>query len=144
MLSAVPCVRPQGVHHVGVVVTDLGASVAFYEEMFGAKETLRVDGEELSLALLELPNTLIELLVYRDGARGSVPHESALGAGHFALQVDDVIGAQAQLEARGVRFQGPAMRISDGPSEGYVLTFALDPDGNRVELIQPPPERSRA
>ena len=128
---------------MGVVVTDLRASVAFYEEMFGAKETLRIDGEEVSLALLELPNTCIELLVYRDGERGPVPHESDLGAGHFALLVDDVIGAQAQLEARGVRFQGPAMRIAEGPSKGYVLTFALDPDGNRVELIQSPPVGGR-
>jgi hypothetical protein len=29
------------------------------------------------------------------------------------------------------------MRIPEGPSEGYVITFCLDPDGNRVELIQP-------
>jgi catechol 2,3-dioxygenase-like lactoylglutathione lyase family enzyme len=138
MLSSDPCVRPQGVHHVGVVVSDLEVSTAFYEEMFGAKEVLRVDHDELSLVFLEFPNTLLELLVYRDGARDSVPRESDLGAGHFALQVDDVIRAQAELEARGVRFQGPALRIQEGPSAGYVLTFALDPDGNRVELIQPP------
>jgi lactoylglutathione lyase len=138
MSASVPCIRPVSVHHVGVVVSDLAASVAFYEEMFGAREVLRVDHDALSLVFLELPNTLLELLVYRDGGRDSVPPESALGAGHLALQVDDVVDAQARLEARGVRFQGPALRVSEGPSAGWVLTFALDPDGNRIELIQPP------
>ena len=138
MSASGPRIRPRGVHHVGFVVSDLAASVAFYEEMFGARDVLRVDEEGFSLVFLELPGTLLELLVYAEGARDGVPEASSLGAGHLALEVDDVAEAQERLEAHGVRFQGPALRVTDGPSAGYVLTFALDPDGNRIELIQRP------
>jgi catechol 2,3-dioxygenase-like lactoylglutathione lyase family enzyme len=139
MASAAPCVQPRGVHHAGLVVSDLAASIAFYGEMFGAKEALFVRHEEVSLALLELPNAFIELLAYSPPGRSEgVPRESDLGAGHFALLMDDVVDAPSRLEARGVAFIGPPERIRDGPSAGYVITFCLDPDGNRVELIQQP------
>ena len=139
MGSATPCVRPRGLHHAGLTVSDLAASTAFYEEMFGASVALRVDNREFSLVMLELPNAFVELLEYRPGGRSDRrPRESDLGAGHFALLIDDVADAHARLLARGVAFEGPPERIADGPSEGYVITFCLDPDGNRVELIQPP------
>ena len=130
--------RPRAVHHMGVVVSDLERSIAFYEEMFGARRGMRVDHEQLSLVFLEFPNTLLELLVHCGGEGGPVPHATRLGAGRVALLVDDVHEAQARLEAHGVRFEGPALRVTEGPSAGYVLTFALDPDGNRVELVQEP------
>jgi catechol 2,3-dioxygenase-like lactoylglutathione lyase family enzyme len=139
MATEVPCVRPRGLHHAGVTVSELAASIAFYVEMFGARVALRVDQHEFSLVLLELPNAFVELLEYRpEGRRDSQRHESDIGAGHFALLMDDVVDAHARLVARGVPFEAPPMRIPDGPSEGYVITFCLDPDGNRVELIQPP------
>lgn len=137
--AGAPCVRPLGLHHAGVVVSDLDASVAFYTEMFGAAETLRVEHEQVSLAMLELSNACIELLAYRPpGRRDRMAAENDLGAGHFALLMDDVAGAHARLVARGVAFASPPERIADGPSEGYVIAFCLDPDGNRIELIQRP------
>jgi lactoylglutathione lyase len=142
-MASDPCVRPRGVHHVGFVVSDLEASTAFYERMFGATPVLRVDAGRLSLVFLDLGNTLVELLAYPDGEGGPVPHEAKLGAGHLALLVDDAHDAQARLEARGVVFQGPPLRVEEGPSRGYVLTFALDPDGNRVELVELPRDDAR-
>lgn len=134
-----PCVRPRGLHHAGVVVSDLPVSLAFYAEMFGAVPTLRVDLPEVSLAMLDLANTKVELLAYREpGRRDGVPAASDLGAGHIALHLDDVAAAYAALRARGVPFLGPPERVPEGPSEGYVITFCLDPDGNRIELIQEP------
>ena len=123
-----------------MTVSDLAASIAFYEEMFGASVAMRVEhGGELSLALLELPDAFLELLEYRPAGRNDRrPLASDLGAGHFALLMDDVVDAHARLLARGVVFEGPPERIAAGPSRGYVITFCLDPDGNRVELIQPP------
>ena len=138
MASGSPGVRPRGLHHAGVTVSDLERSIAFYEEMFGAGVALRVDLDELSLVMLELPNAFVELLEYRLPGREQPPRASDLGAGHFALLIDDVVDAHARLLARGVAFEGPPLRVPDGPSEGYVITFCLDPDGNRIELIQSP------
>ena len=139
MASCEPCVRPRGLHHAGVVVSDLEASAGFYAEMFGASVALRVDEERFSLVMLDLGNAFVELLVFRpphDGAR--VPRGNAVGAGHVALAVDDVADAYDRLRRRGVRFEGPPRRIEAGPSAGHVTAFCLDPDDNRIELIQAP------
>ena len=139
MASGEPCVRPRGLHHAGVVVSDLDASVAFYGEMFGAAVSVRVDEEALSLVMLDLGNAFVELVVFRPRVPGApLPAGNAVGAGHVALLVEDVAGAIDRLRARGVRFEGPPRRVQSGPTAGHVLAFCLDPDGNRIELIQTP------
>ena len=139
MASGEPCVRPRGLHHAGVVVSDLEVSAAFYAETFGARVALRVDEEPFSLVMLDLGNAFVELLVFRPPVDGApVPYGNAVGAGHVALAVDDVADACERLRVRGVRFEGPPRRIESGPSAGHVIAFCLDPDGNRIELIQAP------
>lgn len=139
MASAEPCVRPRGLHHAGVVVSDLDASAAFYGEMFGAAVALRVDEDAFSLVMLEFGNAFVELLVFRPRVPGTpLPAGNAVGAGHVALSVEDVGDAHDRLRARGVRFEGPPRRVLSGPSAGHVIAFCLDPDGNRIELIQAP------
>ena len=139
MASDEPCVRPLGLHHAGVVVSDLEASARFYAELFGASVALRVDEEPFSLVMLDLGNAFVELLVFRPPVHGvPVPHGHAVGAGHVALAVDDVAGSYDRMRSRGVHFEGPPRRIVAGPSAGHVIAFCLDPDGNRVELIQAP------
>jgi catechol 2,3-dioxygenase-like lactoylglutathione lyase family enzyme len=141
MASSDSCVAPRGLHHAGVVVADLAISVPFYEEMFGARPVLRVDHDHLSLVMLELSNTFIELVVHRPPGREHLPGETDLGAGHIALRMDDVEDAHARLAGRGVRFASPPGRIPDNSGSIYVIAFCLDPDGNRIELIQPPAGR---
>jgi catechol 2,3-dioxygenase-like lactoylglutathione lyase family enzyme len=131
-------VAPRGLHHAGVVVSDLAVSIPWYVEMFGARPALAVDHEHLSLVMLELPNTRIELVVHRPPGRDRLPGETDLGAGHVALAIDDVEDAHARLAARGVAFASPPARIPDNSGAIYVIAFCLDPDGNRIELIQEP------
>jgi len=139
MASEKPCVEPRGLHHAGVVVSDLEASAAFYEEMFGATVALRVDEDGFSLVMLDLGNAFVELLVFRPRVpAAALPRGNAVGSGHVALSLDDVAGAHERLRARGVRFESPPRRIETGPSAGHVIAFCLDPDANRIELIQVP------
>jgi catechol 2,3-dioxygenase-like lactoylglutathione lyase family enzyme len=138
MPSIEPAVAVRGVHHAGVVVRRLDESITFYERMFGAAVALRVDEEAYSLAMLDLGNACVELLEFRPETRGEPARGDAIGDGHVALRVDDVTGAHARLAARGVRFERPPLTVESGPSAGYVLAFCLDPDGNRIELIQLP------
>jgi catechol 2,3-dioxygenase-like lactoylglutathione lyase family enzyme len=137
-LSEQGCVAPRGLHHAGVVVSDLAVSVPWYEEMFGARETLAVDHDELSLVMLELSNTAIELVVHRPPGSNRLPGPTDLGAGHVALAIDDVEEAHARLAARGVAFASAPARIPDNSGAIWVIAFCLDPDGNRIELIQAP------
>ena len=69
--------RSPGVHHTGITVSDLDRSVAFYERLgFEVAERMEEEGEEvergvgvpgakLRVAMLEGPNSRLELIQYR-------------------------------------------------------------------------------
>ena len=141
-----------GVHHPGLVVSDLARSLTFYRAMFGVEPDLmleRIGGPELaalhdlpvaeiSLAMLAFGNAHVELIEYHapvDGAR-SQARACDLGAGHVALEVEDVEQACLRLAAAGMRFLGKPLHVEDGPAAGWVVAYGLDPDGNRIELLQ--------
>ena len=108
-----------GIHHTGLVVSDLDRSIAFYHDVLGlpfaCEPTDWFSGEALDRgvgvpnATLRLcmfwagPGNRLELLQYRDlSAPMDRPHpNNTLGAGHVCLQVDDVRAAKAELEAKG-------------------------------------------
>lgn len=139
MAASETAVTVRGLHHAGVVVSDLAVSVPWYVEMFGGTERLHVKTADFELVMLALANSSIELLVHRPGGRSDgLPGPTDLGAGHFALHVDDVVAAHARLAQRGVAFASLPERVAEGPSAGWVIAFCLDPDGNRIELIEEP------
>lgn len=113
--------RHSGVHHVSVNVDDVETTRAFYVATLGFTEIDRPDlgigGCWLQMGPQELH--LIELpLPAGDGP-------------HFALGVDDIETAVAELRGKGVE-------ISDIASiEGVCRqAFFHDPAGNRIELNQ--------
>ena len=139
-------------HHSGVVVSNLEASIEFYREMFGFEPEARLDHirdvsgghgvaeAEYSLAILAVPGGRLELLAY------SVPDDAPqtprgicdVGASHFAFAVDDADATMAELAAKGMRLLGDPLRIKDGPTAGLVIAYGLDLDGNRLEFLQLP------
>jgi catechol 2,3-dioxygenase-like lactoylglutathione lyase family enzyme len=98
-----------------------------------------VDGLELDLAFLAFPNARLELIaVHRPQGAANVPAPVDLGAGHLCIEVDDVMNAWRDLSGRGVVFAGEPMVVEEGPAKGLAMAIFEDPDGNRIELIQPP------
>ena len=57
------------------------------------------------------------------------------GLTHLAFQVSDCRAEYARLSAAGMRFNAPPLLTP----VGAWFTYGHDPDGNIVELIQPPP-----
>ena len=111
--------KPTGIHHVSINVTDLARSVAFYTETLGltvdaTRPDLAVDG-----AWLELPAGQLHLIV------GKVP---AANGQHFAVGVDDLDDAVAELRRAGADVRGPF------PVGTARQAFLSDPDGNAIEL----------
>jgi catechol 2,3-dioxygenase-like lactoylglutathione lyase family enzyme len=47
------------------------------------------------------------------------------------------------LESRGATFHGPVQDIAAGINKGGKAVYFRDPDGNNLELIQPPPAPGR-
>ena len=135
--------------HIGLCVSDLPRSLAFYRDALGFVEVGRFDvhGEapetllglhdvDLEAVFLERDGVRIELLHYRFPAhRGSGEPRpmNALGLTHLSLRVDDLAAAIGTLERAGARVLYATRTWNAELASGAV--FAIDPDGTRIELI---------
>ena len=107
-------------------VTDLGRSIAWYQEVLGFNLLYRRD----DIAWCELSTGVDKVNV------GLSQREEAGGAGGSTLTfgVTDIEAAKVELEGRGVRQDGP-IRDIDGLVR--LLTF-YDPDDNALMFYQMP------
>jgi catechol 2,3-dioxygenase-like lactoylglutathione lyase family enzyme len=143
----------KGLHHVGVTVADLEASIRFYHDVLGLpfanEPSPWFEGEELSRGVgvpgaalrqvsLLLGDSMLELLEYR-----SPPSETDRplrsnnrGASHLALLVDDIESAKSELEAKGIVFYGPVNVVDEGVLAGWRWVYFEDPDGYPLELVE--------
>jgi len=138
--------------HVGMCVSDLERSIAFYRDVLGFTEVARrlnitdagsanlLDFPEMDVELvyLERDEIRIELLWYRvpdaqvaDGRRPM----NLVGLTHLAFRVGDLDDLVRRIEAGGGTVL-PATTATFEQGNRGVMT--LDPDGIRVELIERP------
>ena len=113
--------KPLGVHHVSVNVSDPERSIAFYTDVLGG--TVRTDRPDFNFggAWIDLGAAQVHLI------HADVP--SNMGQ-HFAILVDDVDEVVRELRAKGHEIEDARVV---GPDR---QTFVDDPDGNAVELHQ--------
>lgn len=117
--------------HLGLRVTDLDRSLAFYAAL-GYAELDRVPDTPFgSLTMLQLPDDpFVSLELVHDPAR---PVTDASAVNHLVVQTEDLDATIADLVARGV----PAEPVAE-PGPGLRTSWLTDPDGNRIELVQWP------
>jgi len=119
--------------HVGLRVTNLERSLAFYAAV-GYQQVGRVAETELgTLTMLKLPEdefVTVELVL--DPGTGTVDPG---GLSHLVIQVDSMHAFVADLTARGVEVSTPG---SPDGSEDFWTAWLTDPDGYRIELVQWP------
>ena len=110
--------RVDGVDFISIPTRDSRRAIAWYRDVLGVPESPATVGE------LETPNVTLS---FWEPEREELPFV-ANHAG-FALRVDDVAAARAELEAKGVEF------IAETWDSG-VCHFAAfrDPDGNTLIL----------
>ncbi|SDD98425.1 VOC family protein [Rhodospira trueperi] len=115
--------------HTMVRVTDLDASLAFYRDVLGLRETRRTDSEKgrftlVYLAANENPEAEIELTWNWD------PEELTGGRnfGHLAFRVDDIHATCQRIMDQGVTINRP-------PRDGR-MAFIRSPEGISIELLQ--------
>lgn len=138
--------RSKGIHHTGMIVSDLQRSIGFYE-LFGYQVTARieeegeevergtgVEGAHLDVAILERGPARLELIQYLTPEEGAPAHaaNNAIGAAHICLEVDDIDEAIAELSAKGIEFQSEPIYHESGIRWAY----CRDPDGVTAELLQ--------
>lgn len=123
--------------HAGVLARSVEASLAFYRDVLGFRETWRGSRDEkvLNWVNLQVPDgdDYLELMLYQElpapGARGSQHH--------VCLEVADVAATAATLEQR--RAAGGYTRpleIRTGINRRRQLNV-FDPDGTRTEVMEP-------
>lgn len=137
-------------NHVGLTVSDLEASQAFYVDVAGMELVLRGyrtggawfdtltenEGAVIDAALLIAGDLTLQLVQYLEaGEPDAVTGHSRVGNLHLSFDVDDAAAKHAQLKGR------PELRATDVvdlPIEGYKSFYVRDPDGVPVEFLETP------
>jgi predicted enzyme related to lactoylglutathione lyase len=111
-----------GVDFVPFSTQDIDKAMEFYGTQLGLARSVYVP--ERNYAEFETGNVTLSIV---DGERMGIGHNVNRTA--MALHVDDVAAARAELEERGVQFQGDI--LDTGVCH---MAFFADPDGNALML----------
>jgi glyoxylase I family protein len=140
----------RGIHHTGISTPDLDRSLRFYQDLIGLEVLSegswdegfdtgdRIIGLENTAAkwvMLSAGNSNLELFEFvsppgatQDPDRPASDH----GISHLCFEVADIQALYERFRAAGVRFHCPPQNLE----EMGTVTYARDPDGNIVELIE--------
>jgi predicted enzyme related to lactoylglutathione lyase len=144
-LGACAALLAAGVIHAGITLDsarvggeDAVALGKFYELAFGLKEVNRLTfpgGTEIFLNFgasvdAAKANKAAEIVIMQ-----SKPGASADAVAHLIFDVTDVAATAAAVQAAGGKMDGDPKPFG---TTGLVIGFAIDPAGNRIELIQRP------
>ena len=131
------CPVTQGVHHVGLTVTDLDASSAFFTELLGWD---RVGGDpDYPAVFVSDGHVMVTLWRAREPATAAAFNKNnAVGLHHLALKVAD-LDALDGIYRRLVAAGNVAIEFAPEPLRGgpAVHMMCLEPGGIRVEFIVP-------
>jgi lactoylglutathione lyase len=142
-------------NHVGLTVSDLERSIAFYRDVLGFNvayergevtaeympRLVGIPGARLKIAGLDVPGLHLDLVEYIE-PKGAVAAgaTSDVGNVHVGFTVDDLWAAYRRLSAAGVRFKSEPVSPTTGPNKGGWAIYFVDPDGITLEMIQRPRE----
>jgi glyoxylase I family protein len=118
--------KPAGVHHVAICVTDAEKGLAFYRDVLGMVQLPRPDFGDHGY-WLDAGGQQVHLM--ESDTQPPV-------ANHFAIRVDDLDAAVTDLQDQGVE----VYRVPLIAGAGYQAVLH-DPFGNLVELNQPEERR---
>lgn len=117
--------KPIGIDHCTVLITDVERAIHFYRDILGLKEVASpatFPGAGLDVRWFQVGQQFIHLFVSLQA--------DTIGRRHFAIQIDDALAAKHDLIAKGVEV------METVPIPGAERFFVRDPDGNRIELIE--------
>ena len=139
-----------GFHHAAISRPDIDRLVAFYKDLFGFETAyedawdpgveaydrmMALEGTAARIVMLRTGNSFLEFFQFSSpepkpqvGDRPVVDH----GITHICIAVDDAVAECARLEAAGLRLHTPP---GNDPS-AVRGTYARDPDGNVVEILE--------
>ena len=120
--------------HLGLRVADLERSLAFYAAV-GYEVVGSVPETSLGhLTMLKLPDDeFVSIELVHDPGKGAPEPGTRLS--HLVVQVESMAATLTELAAHGIEVDPP--ESPDG-SDDFRTAWVVDPDGNRIELVQWP------
>jgi catechol 2,3-dioxygenase-like lactoylglutathione lyase family enzyme len=132
--------RSSGIHHVDLVVSDIERALDFYGDVLGAigwEPPFTAAGERgETIHYLRGPGSTLGLRTAPGGPTGLPVDRYRVGLHHVCFEAPSA----ELLEAAAERVRHHGCRITDGPREmpeygrGYLVMFARDPDGLKLEI----------
>jgi lactoylglutathione lyase len=123
--------------HFGLRVADPQRSLAFYAAL-GYELVGSVPGTSMGdLAMIKLPGDPFVAIELVSGS-STTPAMPGDAFSHFVIKVESMDSVLAQLAAEGIVPDQPP-ESPDGSDE-FWTAWITDPDGNRIELVQWPPD----
>lgn len=137
--------------HLGICVSDLDRSRRFYCDVLGCHEVgrLELEGNDLDklnqmehmkacVSYIERDGWRLELMEFPSpglaGRKGPRPMNE-VGLTHLSFRVDDLDAVCSSIEAAGGSVLRETLIEVPGPTK---VIMVLDPDGQRLELIEAP------
>ena len=113
--------------HVGIYVSDLDASIKFYEELFGFTVHSRLNDHGIRIVHMDMGSALLQLK--QSGTPGTPGHGKY---NHFGVHTSDYDGFIRRLDDMGISY----WEMSLGP--GQRLVNFSDPSGHDIEVCEAP------
>lgn len=143
------------VHHVGITVTSLDASLRFWIDILGfdlvGRDDLQdrdfvrgvtgVDDGSITLAMLAKGPHIVELLEYKSalGRKALTFQACDSGAMHLGLLVTDIDALLSVAATHGWTAFGLPQVVARGPWAGRRVVYLKGPDNVLIELVEPGP-----
>ena len=139
----------KAIHHAGLGVRDMEASLHFYRDLLELEVSAEVEVEgplvdnitglkNAKTKIVHLKcgeNQELELFRYDSPATSTFPKDYRQCDGgiiHVALVVDNLMELYEKMKGQGVRFNSEPYDLGGG-----LIVYMRDPDGITVELMQP-------
>ena len=130
-----------GIHHIGIVVESVEASVTWYVDNLGFERLYTFGWPCVQAAFIGRGSLKIELFQNEQATRMAEDRRRAEtnlrigGINHFAIEVVDLDGTVAALQERGVEVVSPPREVPN--SGGSRFAFIHDNEQMLIELFQP-------
>ncbi|MBI3092231.1 MAG: VOC family protein [Candidatus Tectomicrobia bacterium] len=133
-------IKPLGLAHVNINVTDLERSEKFYRDILGLKPAGRVPGRVVWMNWGQHGKAELffhNIALYQVPGEKADNHRQRPGLNHVAFELESaeaVEKATEWLREKGVKvLKGPHLHIEDLTT----ITYFEDPDGNVLEISSP-------
>jgi catechol 2,3-dioxygenase-like lactoylglutathione lyase family enzyme len=127
--------------HLGITVSNLDRSLAFYRDVAGMNEGAIVEGENrqsgtpvrMRMIHLAAGSFLLQLIEYNPPGLALQLQQNNIGCPHISFYVPDIEAKYAEVKARGdVKITTPINQMGSA-LRGF---YTEDPDGLPVEFVQ--------